>query len=155
MHDNGVTLQKKVLQNLDIPYSYELAKRMEQYRSHPTLGYRPAGSKAEFETGEMLKTEMEKIGLSEVTKDAVTVDGWEFHKAALSYTNAVGETVSAELGAYQTTFVTDGPKEFSMMYLEKERRRTIREKMSGINWYWWRLTREMSGGSIIRYTRHI
>ena len=40
MHDNGVTLQKKVLQNLDIPYSYELAKRMEQYRSHPTLGYR-------------------------------------------------------------------------------------------------------------------
>ena len=53
MHDNGVTLQKKVLQNLDIPYSYELAKRMEQYRSHPTLGYRPAGSKAEFETGEM------------------------------------------------------------------------------------------------------
>ena len=119
MHDNGVTLQKKVLQNLDIPYSYELAKRMEQYRSHPTLGYRPAGSKAEFETGEMLKTEMEKIGLSEVTKDAVTVDGWEFHKAALSYTNAVGETVSAELGAYQTTFVTDGPKEFSMMYLGK------------------------------------
>lgn len=113
MHDNGVTLQKKVLQNLDIPYSYELAKRMEQYRSHPTLGYRPAGSKAEFETGEMLKTEMEKIGLSEVTKDAVTVDGWEFHKAALSYTNAAGETVSAELGAYQTTFVTDGPKEFS------------------------------------------
>mgnify|MGYP001533793992 CR=1 FL=1 len=100
MHDNGVTLQKKVLQNLDIPYSYELAKRMEQYRSHPTLGYRPAGSKAEFETGEMLKTEMEKIGLSEVTKDAVTVDGWEFHKAALSYTNAAGETVSAELGAY-------------------------------------------------------
>ena len=73
MHDNGVTLQKRVLQNLDIPYSYELAKRMEQYRSHPTLGYRPAGSKAEFETGEMLKTEMEKIGLSEVTKDAVTV----------------------------------------------------------------------------------
>ena len=28
MHDNGVTLQKKVLQNLDIPYSYELAKRI-------------------------------------------------------------------------------------------------------------------------------
>ena len=92
---------------------------MEQYRSHPTLGYRPAGSKAEFETGELLKTEMEKIGLSEVTKDAVTVDGWEFHKAALCDTNAAGETVAAELGAYQTTFVTDGPKEFSMMYLGK------------------------------------
>ena len=67
MHDNGVPFQKKVLQNLDIPYSYELAKRMEQYRSHPTLGYRPAGSKAEFETGEMLMTVMEKIGVAEGT----------------------------------------------------------------------------------------
>ena len=37
MHDNGVTLQKKVLQNLDIPYSYELAKRMEQYLRSLTL----------------------------------------------------------------------------------------------------------------------
>lgn len=119
MHDNGVTLQKKVLQNLDIKYSYELAKRMEQFRSHPTLGYRPAGSKAEFATGEMLKAEMESLGLSDVTKDAVTVDGWEFHKATLGWKDRDGRDVTAELGAYQTTFVTDGPKEFSMMYLGK------------------------------------
>ena len=119
MHDNGETLQKKILQNLDVKYSYELAKRMEQFKSHPVLGYRTAGSKAEFQTGEMLKAEMEALGLSEVTKDAVTVDGWEFHKAALSYQNASGEPVSVELGAYQTTFVTDGPKEFSLMYLGK------------------------------------
>ena len=88
MHDNGVTLQKKILENLDVKYSYELAKRMEQFKSHPILGYRPAGSKAEFATGEMLKTEMEALGLSDVTKDAVTVDGWEFHKATLRYENA-------------------------------------------------------------------
>lgn len=119
MLDNGVTLQKKILQNLDVKYSYELAKRMEQFRSHPLLGYRPAGSRAEFETGEMLKAEMEALGLSEVTKDAVTVDGWEFHKATLCYQKASGETVSVELGAYQTTFVTDGPQEFSLMYLGK------------------------------------
>ena len=62
MHDNGVTLQKKILENLDVKYSYELAKRMEQFKSHPILGYRPAGSKAEFATGEMLKTEMEALG---------------------------------------------------------------------------------------------
>ena len=119
MHDNGVTLQKKVLQNLDIKYSYELAKRMEQFRSHPTLGYRPAGSRAEFATGEMLKAEMEHLGLSDVTKDAVTVDGWEFHKATLGWKDRDGRDVRAELGAYQTTFVTDGPKKFSMMYLGK------------------------------------
>ena len=31
----------------------------------------------------MLKKEMEEIGLSEVTKDEITVDGWEFRKAVL------------------------------------------------------------------------
>ena len=49
---------------------------MEQFRTNPVLGYRPAGSRAEFETGEMLKQEMEAIGLSDVRKDAVKVDGW-------------------------------------------------------------------------------
>lgn len=97
----------------------------------------------------MLKTEMEKIGLSEVTKDAVTVDGWEFHKAALSYTNAAGETVSAELGAYQTTFVTDGPKEFSMMYLGKGTEtdyhgKDVRDKLVLVE-----INQRESGGSII------
>ena len=53
--------KEKVLTHLDIPYSYELAKRMEAYRCNPELGYRSAGSKAEFLTGEMLKKEMEEI----------------------------------------------------------------------------------------------
>ena len=68
-----MNLQQSILENLDINYSYQLAKRMEQFRSNPVLGYRPAGSKAEFETGEMLKQEMVAIGLSNVTKDAVKV----------------------------------------------------------------------------------
>ena len=114
-----MNLQESILKNLDIDYSYRLAKRMEQFRTNPVLGYRPAGSRAEFETGEMLKQEMEAIGLSDVRKDAVKVDGWEFKKAVLSYS---GEDVThheIQLGAYQTTFVTDGPKEFSLMYLGK------------------------------------
>ena len=53
--------KEKVLTHLDIPYSYELAKRMEAYRCNPELGYRSAGSKAEFLTGEMLKKEMEAL----------------------------------------------------------------------------------------------
>ena len=48
---------------LEIGYSYQLAKRMEQFKTNPALGYRTAGSKAEFETGEMLRREMEAIGL--------------------------------------------------------------------------------------------
>ena len=73
--------REHLLEHLDIEYSYKLARRMEQFRSNEVLGYRPAGSQAEFKTGEMLKKEMESIGLSQVTKDAVTVDGWEFKKA--------------------------------------------------------------------------
>ena len=92
---------------------------MEQFRTNPVLGYRPAGSRAEFETGEMLKQEMEAIGLSDVRKDAVKVDGWEFKKAVLSYSGEDGTHHEIQLGAYQTTFVTDGPKEFSLMYLGK------------------------------------
>ena len=75
-----MNLQESILKNLDIDYSYQLAKRMEQFRTNPVLGYRPAGSRAEFETGEMLKQEMEAIGLSDVRKDAIKVDGWEFKK---------------------------------------------------------------------------
>ena len=66
---------------INTEYSYKLAKRMEQFRSNPVLGYRPAGSAAEFATGEMLFQEMERIGLKDVHKDAIRVDSWEFHKA--------------------------------------------------------------------------
>lgn len=114
-----MNLQTSILKNLDIDYSYHLAKRMEQFRTNPVLGYRPAGSRAEFETGEMLKQEMEAIGLSDVRKDAIKVDGWEFKKAVLSYTAEDGSRHEIQLGAYQTTFVTEGPKEFSLMYLGK------------------------------------
>ena len=114
-----MNLQTSILKNLDIDYSYHLAKRMEQFRTNPILGYRPAGSRAEFETGEMLKQEMEAIGLFDVRKDAIKVDGWEFKKAVLSYTAEDGSRHEIQLGAYQTTFVTEGPKEFSLMYLGK------------------------------------
>ncbi len=114
-----MNLQTSILKNLDIDYSYHLAKRMEQFRTNPVLGYRPAGSRAEFETGEMLKQEMEAIGLFDVRKDAIKVDGWEFKKAVLSYTAEDGSRHEIQLGAYQTTFVTEGPKDFSLMYLGK------------------------------------
>lgn len=115
MRDRKETL----LQHLDITYSYQLAKRMEQFRTNEVLGYRTAGSKAEFETGEMLKREMENIGLSQVRKDAVTVDSWEFQKAVLAFVDEQGQTRKVQLGAYQTHFVTEGFQPFSLLYLGK------------------------------------
>ena len=114
-----MTMQEAVIKNIDTDYSYQLAKRMEQFRSNEKLGYRPAGSKAEFLTGEMLKEEMQKLGLSDVCKNAVTVDGWEFKYAELTFETKEGEKHTALLGAYQTDFVTDGEQEFSLMYLGK------------------------------------
>lgn len=114
-----MTTEQQYIASLDIEASYNLAKQMEAYRTNPVLGYRPAGSKAEFETGEMLKSYMEDLGLSNVRKDEIKVDGWEFEKAVLAYRNAAGERKEVQLGAYQTDFVTKGPETFQVVYVGK------------------------------------
>lgn len=114
-----MTTEQQYIASLDIEASYNLAKQMEAYRTNPVLGYRPAGSKAEFETGEMLKSYMEDLGLSNVRKDEIKVDGWEFEKAVLAYRNAAGERKEVQLGAYQTDFVTECPETFQVVYVGK------------------------------------
>ena len=112
-------IQEEILRRLDTEYSCRLAKEMEQFKCNEVLGYRSAGSRAEFETGEFLAQEMRRIGLTQVQKDAVTVDGWEFKRAVLSYKAEDGTERKLELGAYQTTMVTDGFQEFSLVYAGK------------------------------------
>lgn len=114
-----MTTEQQYIASLDIEASYNLAKQMESYRTNPVLGYRPAGSKAEFETGEMLKSYMKDLGLSNVRKDKIQVDGWEFEKAILTYTDAAGERQEVQLGAYQTDFVTEGAETFQVVYVGK------------------------------------
>lgn len=114
-----MTTEQQYIASLDIEASYNLAKQMEAYRTNPVLGYRPAGSKAEFETGEMLKSYMEDLGLSNVCKDEIKVDGWEFEKAVLAYADAAGERQEVQLGAYQTDFVTKGAETFQVVYVGK------------------------------------
>ena len=114
-----MTTEQQYIASLDIEASYNLAKQMEAYRTNPVLGYRPAGSKAEFETGEMLKSYMEDLGLSNVRKDEIKVDGWEFEKTVLAYADAAGERQEVQLGAYQTDFVTEGAETFQVVYVGK------------------------------------
>ena len=111
--------KERYMEAVDVETSYRLAKEMESYRSNPKLGYRPAGSRAEFETGERLKKEMEAMGLSNVRKDEILVDGWEFEKAELTYKDRAGNTCRAVLGAYQTDFVTEGEESFDLVFLGK------------------------------------
>ena len=112
---NGEEWRKRICMETDTGYSYSLAKRMEQYRTNPVLGYRTAGSRAEFETGEMLVREMESLGLSDVHKDRICVDSWEFEKAVMVFTDSRGREHRFQLGAYQTDFHTGG-------FWERERR---------------------------------
>lgn len=107
--------QHSYLENVNVDYGYNLAIKMEEIRSNKSLGYRTAGSKAELETGDMLKSEMEKIGLENVTKDEFTLDGWEFDHAILKYTDSETSENEIELGGYQTTFVTDGYQSFELV----------------------------------------
>lgn len=111
--------RKKICGETDTGYSYDLAKRMEQYRTNPVLGYRTAGSRAELETGGMLVREMESLGLADVHKDRITVDSWEFEKAVMLFTDSRGREHEFQLGAYQTDFHTGGFREFSLVYLGK------------------------------------
>lgn len=107
--------QQAYLEHVDIGYSYDLALRLEDIRSNDALGYRTAGSQAELDTGDMLKAQMEAIGLQNVTKDAFTLDTWTFEKAVLTFTDSTGNPYTAQLGGYQAQFVTDGAESFTVI----------------------------------------
>ena len=112
-------MQEKYRENLDVSWSYRLAKRMEEICSNPKLGYRTAGSAAELATGDMLAEEMKRIGFPKVYKDAIQVDSWEFQKAELTFSDTDGKEKMVWLGAYQTQFVTNGPRQFGLVYAGK------------------------------------
>lgn len=68
MNEKEKEQEKKYLEAVDVSYSYGLAKSVERIKSNPALGFRTAGSRAEFETGEMLRQEMERIGLKDTIR---------------------------------------------------------------------------------------
>lgn len=121
-NNKGVTLEKaqaNFLEHVDTDYSFQLAKRLETYKSNEVWGYRTAGSKAELLTGDLLVEEMKAIGLEDVIKDAITVDTWEFEKAKLIYKDSKGYEHVFHLGGYATEFDTQGEKEFELVYAGK------------------------------------
>ena len=115
----NLNIVEKCVSCLDIKESYDLAKRMEQEKTNPVLGYRTAGSLAEQKTGDMLCEEMKRAGLTQVEKDRIRVDAWEFRKAVMRYTDKSGTLQEIQLGAYQADFQTNGFKKFELVYLGK------------------------------------
>ncbi len=107
------------LSKVDVDYSFNFAKSLEEFKSNEKLGYRTSGSQAEIETGNRIFEEMKNIGLEEVTQDEITVDTWEFKKADMFFKDRNGDQYEAVLGGYQTNFDTDGLKEFEIIYASK------------------------------------
>ena len=112
-----MNIEESCISFLDTAWSYQLAKRMEKEKTNPVLGYRTAGSDAETATGDMLFQEMKKIGLTDVTKDTFTLDGWEFQKAVLKFTEKNGREHLFQMGGYQTSFETNGFQDYELVYL--------------------------------------
>lgn len=108
---------EQCISHLDISYSYDLAKKMEQKKTNPVLGYRTAGSHAEHATGDMLYEEMRRLGLSDVSKDEFWLDSWTFEHAILKFTDAQGQEQTCQMGAYQTSFETDGFETYELVYV--------------------------------------
>lgn len=113
------TVNSDYLSKVDVDYSFNFAKSLEEFKSNEKLGYRTSGSQAEIETGNKIFEEMKSIGLEEVTQDEITVDTWEFKKADMSFKNRNGDEYEAVLGGYQTNFDTNGVKEFEIIYAGK------------------------------------
>lgn len=99
---------ERLVEKLDSGYSYRIARELENFRSDPVLGYRTAGSAAEFEAGEYLFGEMVRLGLR-TEKHPVRIDGWEYKGASLTYETKEGSK-TVLLGGYQTHFVAKGLK---------------------------------------------
>lgn len=104
MNEKEKEQEQKYLEAVDVSYSYGLAKAMERIKSNPVLGFRTAGSRAEYETGEMLRQEMERIGLEDIHKDRLCLDGWEFEKAVLRFRDAEGAEHVFQLGPIRPSF---------------------------------------------------
>lgn len=114
-----MNIEDSCISCIDTDWSYQLAKRMEKEKTNPVLGYRTAGSAAETATGDMLYKEMKEIGLIDVTRDTFTLDGWEFEKAVLKFTDDDGLVHVFQMGGYQTNFETDGFQDYELVYLGK------------------------------------
>lgn len=111
--------EQAYLEAVDVEYAYRLARKMEDFRTNPVLGFRTAGSKAELATGRMLEKEMRSIGLMEVGRDPITLDSWEFEQAVLCYQGEDGSRIQCQLGAYQTHLDTEGIRRYPLVYLGK------------------------------------
>ena len=103
---------------IDLEFSKEIIKNLSSFTDDPATGNRSAASPAELEAANYLADMMAEIGLQNITKDAVTVDGWTYNGANLTYQNTQGQDEKIDLGGYATHLITEN-EELELVYLGK------------------------------------
>lgn len=101
---------------IDLEFAKEVAEQISSFGDDPVMGMRSAGSPAETQTFEYVQGVMEDIGLQNITLDDITVDGWTFKGANVTFTNADGKEQKIDLAGYQTDLVAEN-EQVELVYL--------------------------------------
>ena len=92
----GLSLSASADSVLPVSEAYE--QYVEEYLTGlgtwPGWGFRAAGSTAEDQATQFIEQEMLDIGLTNVRREIVPVDAWDFMGASLTVTDSVGETMT-------------------------------------------------------------
>jgi len=91
----------EVVDNLDMDYAQDIVGTVCAMGDSP-LGFRGTGGPADWQVADYISTEMKKIGLSDVEKEAVPVDAWQFRSAYLDVPG-VGKMTAASFGGFPGT----------------------------------------------------
>ena len=124
--DKWKNWEQKLIEAVDTEYSYRLEKRMEEPKTNPVLGYRTAGSKAELETGDILFEEMKRLGLSDVHKDKICVDSWDFHHAVLRYKDREERSMNFSWEHTRQSFIQKAFRSFPWYIWAGERQNSMK-----------------------------
>ncbi|HZK02219.1 MAG TPA: hypothetical protein VFC96_05075 [Anaerovoracaceae bacterium] len=114
------------LDAIDIELAKTVIKNVSNFGDDPVMGMRSAGSPAETDTANYLEDVMKDIGLENVTLEEITVDGWTFEGANLTFTNTLGETQKIDLAGYQTTIQSDN-EECELVYINRAQKKITKE----------------------------
>ncbi|MCU7209516.1 M28 family peptidase [Turicibacter sp. 1E2] len=87
---------------INVDYATYVAGTLSQSGSNETLGFRTAGSPSEKSSGQFLYHQFQKIGLSDVRKEEITIDSWEFKTSTLHYLDRKKRLHQLTLCAYAT-----------------------------------------------------
>ena len=91
---NGVAAPPMTALSIDEGYEQYVEEYLVGLGTWPGWGFRAAGSTAEDQATKFIEQEMWNVGLTDVRREVVPVDAWDFMGASLTVTDASGVTTT-------------------------------------------------------------